>query len=165
MTNCDAVICNPTNTFLARGEIKVQNLMHLWMQTPFESDTEFSSKDGDISVDEQLHSISTESWWRMDWIIFSPSCHFTNHTYLLCMQHIYALLFYTLNGQKLQHQHSLWNPFPTMLFGKYQIVPFSYLYKFFRWNYQKASALNLQHVGEKRELSKLFLFQLLNPDL
>lgn len=45
---------------------------------------------------------------------------------------VYALLFYTLNGQKLQQQHSLGSPFPTMLFGKYQVVPFSYMCKFFR---------------------------------
>lgn len=65
--------------------------------TPFESDTEFSTKDEDRSI---LAQKDNEEWTGL----FFHQAVILLITHTIC---VYALLLYTLNGKKLQQQHSL----------------------------------------------------------
>lgn len=96
----------------------------------------------------------------MGWITFSPSCHFTNYTYNLRMC---SVVWYFEWPKPATAAFSVKSLFCSALW--YQTVPFCYVYKLFRWICQKRLHQTYNMLVKKEQLSKLFLFHLLNPDL
>lgn len=159
MTSCGLVIYNLTNTLFAGDAIRIQNFWCIFECKIFLGQIlNFQLKMGTKAWNNCINwaQKASEKWIGL----------FFNQAVVLLIARtvcVYALLFYTLEKncnnsipcEALSYSSLWWVSSCSLNLGTF---------KFFTWNHEKASAPNPQEVGEKRELSKLFLFQLLNPE-